>query len=65
VTESGKSIPLDAEPVAHGNIRLVDNRAVVVGVGTLDLLDATDDGVRWVSHFVTCPDRDKWRRRNG
>lgn len=54
-TASGERIPMDPQPVPGGNIRLIDGRAHVVGA-TIDLFDQDDDGVRYVSHFATCPD---------
>lgn len=70
VAESGKRIPVDAQPVANGNLRLSQEpgdgsftiqRARVTG-STIDLLDPTDDGARYVSHYATCPDAADWRR---
>ncbi|MET9303213.1 hypothetical protein ABZX66_28220 [Micromonospora aurantiaca] len=62
VTERGKTMPVDAEPTAGGNVQLVEQygqlTAVVVpakrAFGRKDLR---------TSHFVTCPQADQWRRR--
>lgn len=57
-TQNGKRIPINPEPVAGGNIRLsggdLHPRAAVVDMSR-DLFDETDDGARYVSHFVDCP----------
>lgn len=65
---TGKPMPIDAEPVAAGgNIRLEERDrplpplAHVVGA-TIDML-TDDDGTRYRSHFVTCPNADEWRSR--
>lgn len=52
--------PLDAEPVEGGNVRLIDG---VAHVRPVDLFDVPDDDVRYVSHFVTCPDSKAWRSK--
>lgn len=64
----GKRMPLDAEPVIGGNVRLIppdggraNALAVITPAGQRDLFDPADDGTRYVSHFVTCPDADEWR----
>ncbi len=63
-TSTGERIPLDPHPAVDGNIRTHTDRhglrARVVG-GTIDLFDPTDDGIRYISHFVTCPHADQWR----
>lgn len=67
-TLNGKAIPLDAEPTSAGNIVLHDTRdprspqaRVLAGA---DLLDARSEGTTlWLSHYATCPDSQKWRRR--
>ena len=57
-TERGNSIPLDPDPVPDGNI-------VVTDAGVAHVLRATEmaTGPRYVSHFVTCPGRAKFRRQ--
>lgn len=65
-TTTGERIPVDYRPAVGGNIRLGahpvtrEMKAVVVGA-TIDLFDPRDDGTRYVSHFVTCPDAGEWR----
>jgi hypothetical protein len=66
VTAAGKRMPVDAEPVDGGNV-LLDQRqdpplATVVGKQVQAGLFG-DDGPRFASHYVTCPDADQWRKR--
>lgn len=61
-TVTGLRIPIDVQPVADGNIRVIGDVAHVVGA-TIDLLDPSDDGTRYVSHFVSCVDSRSWRRK--
>lgn len=61
-----RGIPLDAEPVASGNIRVVGGDGVahdgsVIEVAVSGLID--HDRPRYVSHFATCPDAQSWRKR--
>lgn len=69
---SGRTMPLDAAPTLDGNIELVDHgprweggemeRRAVVFAG-LELHAARERGaVLYLSHFVTCPNRDEHRR---
>lgn len=57
-TATGGRMPLDPEPVPHGNVRLVDGVAHVLSRG------AAWDGVepRYRSHFATCPNATLHRR---
>ena len=53
-TANGKRMPLDAEPVAGGNIEIKDGVAQYV---------KPEPGVRrYVSHFVTCPAAAQFRK---
>lgn len=67
VTEAGKSSPVDAIPVAGGNLRLTEQPyplpplTRVVGAG-IDLFDDTDDGTRHLNHFATCPNAAEHRK---
>ena len=48
-------MPVDAQPTPLGNLALEgDFAAVISGEYT---------GERYISHFVTCPDAKRWRRR--
>lgn len=61
-TEGGDRMPCDAHPVAGGNVRILPGgKAKVTPGGMIDMFDPTDDGVRHVSHFATCPDANEWR----
>lgn len=54
---SGKAVPLDVGSVANGNLALVGDK--------VHTFTAEDDRLgrdRRVSHFVTCPQRDEWRK---
>lgn len=57
-TEAGKATPLDAQPTDNGNIAVVDGVAHVC----YDLLD-DDAGLRYTSHFATCPDAKEHRKK--
>jgi|SRR6185436_782509 hypothetical protein len=65
LTERGKRMPVNAEPVDGGNIRLDMRRPVhsfVVPVGEMFSEDIPgDDGLRYTSHFASCPEADLWR----
>jgi hypothetical protein len=58
--KSGKAMPIDHAPVAGGNLVVSDTAA-----GVFVKHDTAPDvpGLKYVSHFVTCPDRLKWRKR--
>lgn len=63
-TSSGRPMPVDAEPTRSANVRLrwegSEVKADVVKVA----LAFGSTGNR-LSHFVTCPKADQWRRRGG
>jgi hypothetical protein len=63
-TTSGAAMPVDAEPTRGANVRLrwenSDARAEVVKAA----LAFGSTGLH-LSHFVTCPKADQWRRRGG
>lgn len=64
LTVRGVRMPVDAVPSPDGTLRLVGVPPTAIAVGrTVDLLDTTDDGVRHVSHFATCPNADQHRRK--
>lgn len=67
-TLGGKAIPLNAQPDPAGNITLKetgDPKAPLARVlAGADLFDARTAGTElWMSHYATCPDSQKWRRR--
>lgn len=57
---SGKAIPLDATPVDDGNLFLDGDIAKSFKADEFDALFAP---LRFVSHFVTCPQAGQWRRK--
>lgn len=60
---AGKSMPLDAEPSADGNVQLVGPHEAAVVLAGLDLYAAQQAGVPlYVSHFATCPHAANHRR---
>ena len=62
VTTAGKSIPVDVEPTADGNL-VVNGAGEVQALGPLELLALPPGTVRRTSHFATCPDAEQWRGR--
>jgi hypothetical protein len=60
-TENGKAMPLDAAPVdptkVDGTCLLID------GVARFGAIDAPTREPRYVSHFATCPNAAKHRRK--
>lgn len=59
-TRRGMSIPLDPIAVSGGNIEVVDE-----GAGPVAVYVDADEEPRHVSHFATCPDAERHRRRGG
>jgi hypothetical protein len=57
-TPTGKSMPLDAEPHPRGNIVLDANGCT----GPVRPGDVPDLSVRYLSHFVTCPEANQHRK---
>ncbi len=66
-TPKGAKLPLDPDPVPTGNV--VINRsgiAVVLDRERLKKLEAREDRDRWplyVSHFATCVNSDRFRKK--
>lgn len=62
-TENGRLIPIDALPVADGNlaVRRVTGDLLARVVKPEDQLEP--DEKRGVSHFATCPNASKHRKR--
>lgn len=67
VTADGKRMPLDAVPAADGNLaaRRMPDGTLQVRVLTADLPDVADSERPAISHFASCPDADRHRRRGG
>ncbi len=65
VTEAGNRQPIDADPVANGNIALV----IIGGVPHSKVVrpeDPEEDVVppeRYISHHATCPQGKAWKAR--
>lgn len=65
LTAHGKRMPIDPEPVSDGNV-WIDHYEAGTPVVEVAL---SGDGVpaaaaeRFQSHFVSCPQRDEWRKR--
>lgn len=58
-TATGKSVPLDAEPAANGNYCIdADGVARVVKKD-----EAPSYSSLFLSHFVTCPDAQRFRKK--
>jgi hypothetical protein len=57
ITDRGKRLPLDAMPNPAGNVRLTGGNAIVLKK------DDVYDGPRYMPHFATCKDADKWRKK--
>lgn len=64
-TAKGNAIPLDARERTDGNVLDygADTAVVVLAVGGNVPLDAAPGGTLRVSHFSTCPDAVKHRKR--
>lgn len=64
VTHKGKRMPVDAEPVEGGNVRLrLDGERVIAeypGKEHPEFFE--EDRARYVSHFSSCPHSAQWRR---
>jgi len=55
---SGKTMPIDVEPVSDGNV-VVDEAGAARVLGK----DEAHDGPRFKSHFASCPQAGAWRRK--
>jgi hypothetical protein len=60
--KTGALMPLDAEPNENGNVAIVDGRGHVISG---DLFEEMLGGVRYTSHFATCPFAAKHRDKRG
>jgi len=62
-TDNGKRAPINAVPDPAGLFRLVqDSFPAKVTTKPVEL-GQDDDGVRYTSHFATCPHADEWRNK--
>lgn len=63
VQVTGSPIPLDPDPAPNGNIRLHTKPECEV-LSQAQIKQAKQDGVAlYVSHFATCPEANRWRKR--
>ena len=58
-TSNGKAMPLDATPNPKGNL-VVDGKGCI---GAATKGELPDGEVRYISHFATCPNSAKHRKR--
>lgn len=65
-TRAGERMPINPSPSPLGNLRLdLHGRQIFATVtpdATPDMFDPNDSGVRYLSHFATCPEADEWRQ---
>lgn len=59
---TGGGIPVDAEPVANGNITLDRSGPKVLAHVLRKGEDVAEGTARYQSHFSTCPQAKTWRR---
>ena len=71
-TEHGNRMPIDADPRDDGNVALIQSPSgrrarVLPPEGMFEDEDLTElrQGVRYTSHFATCPNADEWRTQQG
>jgi hypothetical protein len=61
---SGKRMPIDWEPHPEGNVMVLeDGKVVVLSKGLASTARANHEDLHR-SHFATCTDPDRWRRRS-
>jgi len=58
---SGKRNPIDPEPVLNGNLIVKDRTA---NPPVVKVVKPNPNVKRFISHFVTCPQRKKWRKKD-
>jgi len=63
-TKNGKTMPVDAEPSADGNVELHEYRGAVTVIvhGAATIAEARARAELHTSHFKTCPNANGWRR---
>ena len=62
-TEKGRRIPLDPDPVSDGNIILQQRGKFKPPLAIVRLSIPTDETNRFKSHFATCPQASRWRKK--
>lgn len=61
ISPRGSRLAIDRDPVVGGTVRLQPGTPPVAlvldpkSLGTVDLFDETDDGIRFTKHSSTCP----------
>jgi hypothetical protein len=65
IVPGGKSMPVDNEPHAEGNIipGLGGTATVLSGAVLLAVRERKPDEPLYRSHFATCPDAEAWRSK--
>lgn len=65
LTMEGKRMPLDPEPYEAGNVWIdhYEGGMPVVGVARDRAQVPPAEALVYVSHFVTCPHADEWRKK--
>ena len=60
-----KRMPVDPEPVADGNVWIMrmEQGTPIIGVALQGSGVPASEALRYVSHFVTCPDSASWRNK--
>jgi hypothetical protein len=61
-TKNDKAMPIDAQPVADGNVELAAGPTPGTVAATVLSGPSLMPGPLRKSHFATCPDADDWRR---
>lgn len=67
-TRNGRRNPIDADPAPRGNIKITERGDAMPYAETLSPIEAlavqsTPGAVLYMSHFVTCPKADTFRRK--
>jgi hypothetical protein len=60
--KTGKSMPVDADPADNGNIELLPRAGAAPEAVVHAQPPMLATGL-YLSHFATCPDRDRWRKK--
>lgn len=59
---TGALMPIDRVPVVDGNVAILDGKAHVIKGDLFEPM--IEDGPRYKSHFATCPDAQKHRKKD-
>lgn len=62
-TKDDKPIPIDPDPVLGGNIELENRGRMKPPLATFPIKVDNMTAKRYVSHFATCPEAKKWRKK--